>query len=291
MFKVGDKVKFKKSSINTGMSDATEGDVFEVSKVGPAHIQLRDVIYSLTGWWNVTHFEHVKEEIMNNVDSVADHYVPKVGDKVKGFKFDGEKYDLQGWSEDMDELIDVEGKVSYVDDYTFRIDFTEDDSWAYPLGLAHLAKMDSNESGDTVVPEDNTTIDWEVGQEVWCLIRGKGVVRQIYNTGMDWSKGVDVYFINHGIIRFKFDGTTGIGFNRSLFFSEPQIIAEKLPPKKPFVPVFKQGETVVAKKKDGKNTVVFYVDKETEISVESTGCGYPKTLYNFYKISEEVKFS
>ena len=108
---------------------------------------------------------------------------------------------------------------------------------------------------------------------------------------MYWSEGVDVYFGDHGVIRFKFDGTIGTGFNRSLFFSEPKIEAEKFPPKKPFVPVFKQGETVVAKKKDGKNTVVFYVDKETEISVESTGCGYPKTLYNFYKISEEVKFS
>ena len=205
MFKVGDKVKFKKSSINSGMIDATEDDVFKVVSVHEEHwgtlVKLEGIISTV----NITHLEHVKEEIMNNTEE--------------------------------------------------------------------------------------REIKWEIGQEVFCLLRGKGVVHQIYNTGVYWSEGVDVYFGDHGVIRFKFDGTIGTGFNRSLFFSEPKIEAEKFPPKKPFVPVFKQGETVVAKKKDGKNTVVFYVDKETEISVESTGCGYPKTLYNFYKISEEVKSS
>ena len=201
MFKIGDKVKFKKSSLDSGMIDAKEGDVFTVKESYKRTLTLEE----LQGCYHVAHFEHVQKEVMNNAEEQE--------------------------------------------------------------------------------------IKWEVGQEVFCLLRGKGVVHQIYNTGVDWSEGVDVYFRNHGVIRFKFDGTIGMGFNRSLFFSEPKIEAEKFPPKKPFVPVFKQGETIVAKKKDGKNTVVFYVDKETEISVESTGCGYPKTLYNFYKISEEVKFS
>lgn len=200
-FKVGDKVKFKKSSIDTGMIDATQDDVFTVHESYKRAVTLKE----LQGCYHVTHFEHVKEEIVDNTEKQE--------------------------------------------------------------------------------------IKWEVGQEVFCLLRGKGVVHQIYNTGVYWSEGVDVCFMNHGIIRYKFDGTISTGFNRSLFFSEPEIIAEKFPPKKPFTPVFYKGDTLVAKKKDGKNTVVFYVDKETEISVESTGCGYPKTLYNFYKISEEVKFS
>lgn len=36
MFKIGDKVKFKKSSIDSGMIDATEDDVFNISHVAPS---------------------------------------------------------------------------------------------------------------------------------------------------------------------------------------------------------------------------------------------------------------
>lgn len=232
-FSVGDRVKFKKSSLDSGMIDATEDDVFVVLS---DHLAANSAFIKTTHdpleWYTIKHFEHAEEEIMNNVDAVADHYVPKVGDRVKGFAFE-------------------------------------------------------SGTGVSPVPEDNTAIDWEIGQEVFCLIFGKGKVDYI---GKD--KDISVAFEKDAGIRwYTSDGKYFEDANRTLFFSEPKIEAEKFPPKKPFVPVFKQGETVVAKKKDGKNTVVFYVDKETEISVESTGCGYPKTLYNFYKISEEVKFS
>ena len=211
MFKVGDKVKFKKSSINTGMSDATESDVFKVSKVGPAHIQLRDVIYSLTGWWNVNHFEHAEESVMDNTD-------------------------------------------------------------------------------DAMNNSEEKEINWEIGQEVFCLLRGKGVVHQIYNTGMDWSEGVDVYFMNQGIIRYKFDGTIGTGFNRSLFFSEPQITAELFPPKKPFVPKLKSGDVILAK--DYRGFKVIRVSSEDEHFVyNEDGTGFGKSGWEFRTLGEEIKFN
>lgn len=215
MFKVGDKVKFKKSSINTGMSDATESDVFEVSKVGPAHIQLRDVIYSLTGWWNVNHFEHAEESVMDNTD-------------------------------------------------------------------------------DAMNNSEEKEINWEIGQEVFCLLRGKGVVHQIYNTGMDWSEGVDVYFMNHGIIRYKFDGTIGTGFNRSLFFSEPKIEAEKFPPKKPFVPVLKKGDVILVKSSGYKEGIVRTVYEELEdiIVIDAKGDFHAKSqIHSIHRIGEEIIFN
>ena len=207
MFKVGDKVKFKKSSIDTGMIDATEDDVFTIFYVEKCYVMLKEQ----GSWWNVGHFEHVKVELMNNTEE-------------QEIKWEGSQ------------------------------------------------------------------IDWQVGQTVWDVRYGKGIVDTLlaipcqYPIGVVFTDGSTASYTSKGLNRCT-------DVYRSLFFSEPKIEAEKFPPKKPFVPVFKQGETVVAKKKDGNRTVVFYVDKETEISVESTGCGYPKTLYNFYKISEEVKFS
>ena len=68
MFKIGDKVKFKKSSIDTGMIDATEDDVFHVASVHNEHfgtlVKLEGVISAV----NISHLEHVKEELMNNTE-------------------------------------------------------------------------------------------------------------------------------------------------------------------------------------------------------------------------------
>lgn len=136
--------------------------------------------------------------------------------------------------------------------------------------------------------QENKPIPWEVGQVVWDVRYGKGVVDTLaaledYPVGVEFQDGMRASYTKDGKNRYE-------DKYRSLFFSEPKIEAELFPPKKKFVPIFKKGETVVAKKKDGQNTVVFYVDKETELSVESTGCGYPKALYNFYKVGEEIKW-
>ena len=199
IFKVGDKVKYKKSSIDTGMIDATEEDVFTILYVEKCHVMLKE----LGSWWSVNHFEHLKEEIMQ----------------------------------------------------------------------------------EPVV--ENQAIDWEVGQEVFCLLRGKGVIA---NTSHGGTYPVEVEFEED----FEYYTRDGKYFdyhkNRSLFFSEPKIEAEKFPPKKTFTPVFYKGDTLVAKKKDGQNTTVFYVEEETDISVKSSCYSYAKDLWNFYKISEKVEF-
>lgn len=292
MFKIGDKVKFKKSSINTGMSDATESDVFEVSKVGPAHIQLRDVIYSLTGWWNVTHFEHVKEEIMSHADSDTEKYIPKVGDKLKGFKFDSGT-DGVGYDTEMDDYVEEVGVV--VDVYTdsFVVQFPDSLEWMYPASLSHLSKIE--ESSQEISHEDGQ-IDWEVGQVVWDVRNGRGIVKSTEYEGgypifvefdlkdFDGENVTDCYTLDGRYAKMQ--------TLRSLFFSEPVITAELFPPKKPFVPTLKEGDEVLIEGPRGGQIFRREVKEETEDKVICKYAGeFEKIGYKFTKLGEEIKFS
>lgn len=281
MFKVGDKVKFKKSSLDSGMIDATEDAVFEVAKVAGPHIQLKDVIYILTDWWNKEHFEYVEEETMTE-----EKYIPKVGDKVKGFEFDVDDYPHQGWAGEMDDLIGVEGNVSNVGADTFLITFPYGGSWTYPMELAHMAKIDSVEEPS----EDDSPIPWQVGQEVWCLIFGKGVVSSVDLGDSDYPVGVN---IQGKVLWYTIGGKYYSDRHRALFFSEPQIIAEKLPPKKPFVPEFEKGDVIIVFHKKGSYKNVLTVRREDEhvIWFDGEGSNYKKSEWNFYKLGEEIKFS
>lgn len=210
MFKAGDKVKFKKSSINTGMSDATESDVFEVSESDHAHIQLRDVIHSLTGWWNVNHFEHAEESVMDNTD-------------------------------------------------------------------------------DAMNNSEEKEINWEIGQEVWCCAYGKGIVESVSFIDDEIHVGFNRF---NNSFNYDVDGIVYGGTSRTLFFSEPVVTAELFPPKKPFVASFKEGDTVVAKAKDGTNTTVFYVrEEDEECVIANSGWKYPKKNNKFFKLTEEIKFN
>ena len=77
MFKIGDKVKFKKSSIDTGMIDATGEDVFAVVHVFPfassSCVKTEIRITGYPGGWNADHFEHVKEIVMTNTDDAMNN--------------------------------------------------------------------------------------------------------------------------------------------------------------------------------------------------------------------------
>ena len=215
MFKVGDKVKFKKSSLDSGMIDSDESCSYKVIAVDTGNQWVKIYQHGWPTMYHPNHFEHVKESVMDNTD-------------------------------------------------------------------------------DAMNNSEEKEINWEIGQEVFCLLRGKGVVHQIYNTGMDWSEGVDVYFRNHGVIRFKFDGTTGIGFNRSLFFSEPKIEAEKFPPKKPFVPVLKKGDVILVKSSGYKEGIVrtVYEELEDKIVIDAKGDFHAKSqIHSIHRIGEEIIFN
>lgn len=168
--------------------------------------------------------------------------------------------------------------------YAILVEFAEG---KYLCSLDHLEFLEEK-------PSETKPIKWEVGQVVWDVRNGRGVVKEISDD-------------EHYPICVVFDLTDHYGDTisdsytldgryvetqkvRSLFFSEPVITAELFPPKKPFTPTFKKGDTVVAKRKDGQNTVVFYVVTESEDIISSSGATYKKSEWAFYKLGEEVKF-
>ena len=131
-------------------------------------------------------------------------------------------------------------------------------------------------------------IDWQVGQEVWCLVFGKGVVSEV---GMGYTTyPVKVDFEND-TIHYTLGGKLYFDRHRTLFFSEPKIEAEKFPPKKPFTPTLKKGDVVVV---DWVDTIqVLILEEETERQVKGT-CGQvwdKDPDVHFYKLGEEIIFN
>lgn len=210
MFKIGDRVKFKKSSIDSGMIDATEDDVFNISHVVPSS---KDVwIEGHLGWWSTEHIEHVKEGAMTNTD-------------------------------------------------------------------------------DAMNNTEEQEIKWEVGQEVFCLLRGKGVVTRVGAEGNPYPVEVD---FEETFDRYTLDGKIFDEYGgRVLFFSQPVVTAELFPPKKPFEPILLEGDTVVVKRKTLTETsalTVVYEEEDAVWFLEDPD-GYLKTAWDFYKLGEEIKFS
>lgn len=278
--KSGDKVVFCKSSLESGMIDAEEGDVFTVNGVYNRTVSLKE----LPGDYHKTHFEHCVEK-----EKVVEKYIPKVGDKVKGFWFDSADDGVR-WDEEMGNYLDEIGEVVEIGNNHFVVTFLDGLDWGYPLELAHLAKIENTpqvEESSQEISQQDSQIDWQVGQEVFCILLGKGVVDHISK-----DKEIGVTFEKHtGIRWYTPDGKCYEDCNRTLFFSEPKIIAETKPPKKPFVPVFKQGDTIIVKWAD--TTRVLILEKETERQVKGMdGQVWDKDPdVHFFKLGEQVKFS
>ena len=201
-FQIGDRVKFKKSSIDSGMIDATEDDVFVVESCHKEHWGYLVKLFGMISTVNVNHLEYVKESAMNNTEEQE--------------------------------------------------------------------------------------IKWEVGQEVFCILRGKGVVTEVlsctdYPVEVKFADTFDRYTLG-GKIYTDHKG-------RVLFFSEPKIEAEKFPPKKLFVPAFQKGDVVAVKWAD--TVQILILEQETERQVKGN-CGQvwdKDPDVHFYKLGEEVKFN
>lgn len=285
-FKSGDKVVFRKSSLESGMIDAKDGDVFTIKECyGPGRRVLS--LKELSGYYHNSHFEHYVEK-----EKVMEKYIPKIGDKVKGFKFDS-GIDGVGYAAEMDDYVGEVGEV--VDVYTdsFVVKFPDSLEWMYPASLAHLAKI---EDSPQEISHEDSQIDWQIGQVVWDIMHGKGEVVSIasepgtmYPVEVCFDKSSD-----EGVW-FTLDGRCYEDCNRTLFFSEPKIIAETKPPKKPFTPVLKEGVDVFIKTKSGGfgEGVVRTVHKELEdrICISEDGHYFLKRdIESIRVLSEQVKF-
>ena len=162
-------------------------------------------------------------------------------------------------------------------------------SWTSLCNIIFVDSAEEKLSDDKATSLGSIQIDWQVGQEVFCLLRGKGFVESVddnegspYTVGVDFGYTFDKYTIDGKI----YDDHKG----RVLFFSEPVVTAELFPPKKEFVPTLKKGDVLVIKWVDTAQLLV--VEQETERQVKGT-CGLvwdKDPDVHFYKCGEEIKF-
>ena len=135
---------------------------------------------------------------------------------------------------------------------------------------------------------------FEVGQEVWDVIFGKGEVIAVEEDNCT-DFPIRVRFESgRGEERFTKEGEYFTDCNRSLFFSEPVVTAELFPPKKKFKPVLEPGQLVVKMDNFTGKVELVRIIEENEVSVLCLhhGCvqDVNKKMFGFYCVGEEVKF-
>lgn len=213
-WKVGDRVKFKKASIDNGVIDATEKDSFEVIAVSEEHWGVVVKLEGCAGHVSTSHLEHIKEGEMEN----------------------REKSSIKKGSQ----------------------------------------------------------IDWQAGQVVWDVRKGRGVVAEVYTENFYYP--VIVEFDSGGVYTYTAEGKLLLDdLYRSLYFSEPEIVAETMPPKKPFVPKLKEGDKVLIKDKQGlfgEGTVrVVHKECDDRVYISKDGNYFMKhDIASLQVLGEEIKW-
>ena len=162
-------------------------------------------------------------------------------------------------------------------------------SWAWLCNVNFVDSPEEKPSDDQATAEEDRQIDWQVGQVVWDVLLGKGVVFEISTTSRN---PVGIKFNSGSTTHAYRDGSLlGHGHVRTLFFSEPVIKAELYPPKKPFTPVLKKGDVVIVGSKVSSGVVKVTVDYENSDHIKTDKQTiFKKEYWNFYKLGEEVKF-
>lgn len=143
--------------------------------------------------------------------------------------------------------------------------------------------------------KEEKAIPWQVGQVVWDVVEGKGIVADV-----DYGER------NTYPVKVVYDGDGGYDFYtldgklveddkiRRLYFSEPKIVAETMPPKKPFVPKLKEGDKIVLsdREMDYITTVVsedensiYYRTEDGVVTFVEKG-----NSVSVYKLGEEIKW-
>lgn len=135
--------------------------------------------------------------------------------------------------------------------------------------------------------QENKPIPWEIGQEVWDVCYGKGKVVEV--TKGDYP--VVVQFALDEVMSYTLQGKVHNDYNRTLFFSEPTVIADTMPPKKPFTPTLKNGDEVVVRMVSGSISA-FIVEEECEEYIKFKDVDYflyKKRIASINKFGEQIK--
>ena len=133
---------------------------------------------------------------------------------------------------------------------------------------------------------------FEVGQEVWDTVLGKGSVWGIRNNAL---YPVRVKFDNGLTESYNFQGKCAENNKRSLFFSEPVVTAELFPPKKPFKSVLKVGDLIAIKDEHCSDLLIVSFLEESKERIYYKYIdgqrGYlHKENVTVYPLGEEIKF-
>ena len=271
-FKIGDKVVFCKSSLESGMIDAKEDDVFTVQ------VQDNSIVYlkEQSGGYHHTHFEHYVEK-----EKEVEKKLAKVGDKIRivAAESTGDCY------KNGDVLEVVATHASWV-----GVDVFIDDA----LGNFHVYHteyeiVEDNQEDDFVFTEEH------IGMEVFCLLRGKGVISEVRKYYDDDHYPVEVEF-GYTADRYTSKGKIYDDHKtRVLFFSEPKIEAERFPPKKKFTPTLKEGDNVLLWTSEGCLPLFVTVLKEEETKLYYMHTNGQKDYASkdsikIKSIGEEIKF-
>lgn len=185
----------------------------------------------------------------------------------------------------------VEGKGYKVE----RLSYYEYNSTGQPYRIDGSLKL-ANESGVTgwysashfKLKENSVESNenhFKVGQTVWDVIYGKGEVVNVLQNVLKYP--VVVKFVD-GTRHFTEDGKSDERHARTLFFSEPKIIAETKPA---FVPKLKAGNLVIFASIVTTEIIPAWVKEEREDSVISSIRTFSKKEWNVYSVGEKIEFN
>lgn len=139
--------------------------------------------------------------------------------------------------------------------------------------------------------EEDVSIPWEEGQIVWdTRFTRQGVVHSVDTqfVSVKFGTKTELYFLDG-------KSSSSVAARRVLFFSEPTVIADTVPPKKPFVPKLKEGEKILLKVPYLEEEKVVFVRREEEntlyyIFEDGTKDYSGKSQITVTRIGEEIKW-
>lgn len=132
--------------------------------------------------------------------------------------------------------------------------------------------------------QNNTEVkpdEFKVGDIVWCVIHGKGVVHAA-TTSCFSTYPIIVAFENESKKFYSSDGKLDKLYNRTLFFSEPKIDASVT---RPFIPTLIGKKVVVTQ--SGCYPIIIEITWEDRDSFGSGLLKYIKEVCKVYELSSE----
>lgn len=277
MFKVGDIVEITSESSATGMLDFVDGKGYAVwgvglkfnpVDVGLIHIKLVDESGRMD-WYTASHFKLKKEDGVKF--KIGDTLVCTETDPIELSATSitaGEEYVVTRLWEYGVRIVNDDGEEVGVCDHRFKL------------------------KEDTVVEKKECM--FKVGQVVWDLRNGRGVVQKIVDDGrypvvvkfdLKDTEGYEV--TNY----YTADGRFAITQNiRSLYFSEPKIEAATEPV---FEAVLKKGDWVVLSDNAAQAIVKVVNETDFELFYEGDGAvsGVFKSTVDVYRLGEKIEFN